>query len=550
MEAAAAPALSLSNLQLDDLASLARDEEMDPRIRRVARTTVELAARDSLLAYAYACTTDAPFRGSWHHELICRYVEDAIRTPGSATLICTPPRHSKTRIVSHLAPAWGLGVSPDEHIIACSYNASLAQTNSRQAQRVIDSRPHQRVFPDLRLGGRNVRSVSGTPLRNVDEWETVDRRGERTGGRYYCAGIGGGITGRGWSLGVIDDPIRGAKDADSALIRDRQWEWYRSEYLTRALGRRGRRLMILTRWHEDDLAGRCLETEGRVEEGGRWRVLVLPAIMDDLSTRHPEDPRGEGEALWPGEPFGFDPEYFEQLRGGIDGTSLRTWEALYQQRPRPAEGAIWRSDYLRTYVNVPSRLDAPRIHDGDREVDILALPHRYLTVDVALGYKDGDWTVVMCWGFDPKSDRVYLLDMRRDRLGAPETLDLIRRWLAESPFRPQKAYVEEVQFQASLIQNARREGLAVEGLRPDRDKAARMREVEHIGEQGRVYHRHDAPWRRPLERELLAFRGHPNDVDDQVDAFVYGLRVARGLAFGRRKPPQGIPAVRRVDYLG
>lgn len=548
--AATTIASQLSHDDLRDLSAIVHYDDAPPSARRAAQRVLEMAARDSLLAYAYACPTDAPFVGGWHHEVICRRLEEAIRTPGSRTMVCAPPRHGKTRLVSHIAPAWTLGVSPSEHIIACSYAAQLAQSNSRQAQRVIDSEPHRRAFPDATLGVRNVRSVSGAPLRNVDEWELVDRGGERTGGRYYCAGVGGGITGRGWSLGVIDDPLRGAKDADSALIRSRQWEWYRSEFLTRALGRRARQLMILTRWHEDDLAGRCIETDGLIDEGGRWRVLRLPAIMDDLSTADPDDPRAEGEPLWPGEPFGFDAEYFETLRGGIDGTSLRTWEALYQQRPRPAEGAIWRSDYLRTYTVVPSPSHSPRIHDGDREIDVLSLQYRYLTVDVALGYRDGDWTVVMCWGFDAQTDRVYLLDMRRERLGAPETLDLIRRWLTESPYRPQRAYVENVQYQAALIQNARREGLPVDPLTPDRDKAARMREVEHIGEQGRAYHRYDAPWRRPLERELLAFRGHPDDIDDQVDAFVYGLRVAVGHARGARRPPQGVPAVRRRDWLG
>lgn len=546
---ASADAHGLSPADYADLAALIAHEDTPPVYRTMARQCLAVAARDSLLAYAYLCPTDAQFVGSWHHEVICRELEQLVDTPGAALAISCPPRHGKSRIASHLYPGWVLGRSPKEHIIAASYAAQLADTNSRAAQRVIDSAGHLAAFGGSRLGAANIRTMSGRPLRNVEEWEIVDARGERTGGRYYCAGIGGGITGRGWSLGIIDDYLRGARDADSALIRDRQWDWYTSEFRTRAMGARARRLCIATRWHMDDLLGRCYESEGRVEEGGIWRVVTLPAIMDGDTERHPDDTRADGEPLWPTEPFFFDEHYYASLRSGADGASNRTWEALYQQRPRPADGALWRTSYLRSYKLLPSREDAPLIHDGDLEFEALSLPHRYCTVDVALGVRDGDWTVICYWGYDPVVQRLYLFDMRRERWGAPETMDAIRYALRESRWRPQRVWIESVQYQAGLIQLAKREGLSVGELRPDRDKRARLLAVEHWGEQGRVYHQHGAPWRGPLERELLAFTGARDDTDDQVDAYVYGLTVAAELARSNRKPPS-YPAVRRRDYLG
>ena len=511
-----------------------------------AAPTIDLShpAANDLLQFAHVAPTDVPFQESWHHALMAKWIAPLLRGEIRKLMLLFPVRHGKTRFCSHLAPVFALGHDPTEKILACSHTADLAQTNSRAAQRLIDSEECREVFPHLALNQKNIRTVSGSPLRNVHEWEPIDpRRGRRWGGIYKCAGVGGAIAGRGFTLGVVDDPIKGALAADSLTIRNRQWEWYLQEFRTRALGPTARLLWVATLWHEDDLSCRVLEHEGTVEEGGQWHVLRMPAILDDERMRHPDDPRELGEALWPGPPFHYTVEYLQQLRESAEaGMSTRAWEALYQQRPNIAGGNIWKEAYFHECVERPWRVNEdvlPRIHDGEVEVRTIELD-RYATVDVALGKADGDWTVVAVWGLDRERKRVYLLDLWRERAGPAETLrkiqDLTDEWRLEA------VYIESVQYQAALVEFARRESVPAREIKPDRDKAARLRAVEFWGEQGRVFHRGDRSWNKQLKRELLAFRGHKDDTDDQVDVWSYGVQIA----IERCRQGLGAPRIRQV----
>ncbi len=519
----------------DLLARIGRDvskHDCPPQLRHALRALLGQLAVDDLLAFAYLVPTDQAFIANWHHRVITSWIGRLVRGEIKRLMILTPPRQGKSRMVSHLTPAWALGRDPREQIISASYGSSLAQTNSRTAQRVIDCPEYRYAFPRVHLHGANIRTLSGQPLRNVDEWEVLDRdAARRHGGLYKCAGVGGGLTGRGFSLGIVDDPVRDARDADSALVRDRHWEWYLQVFRTRALGPAARILWIMTRWHHDDLGGRVLEAEGRVEDGGAWHVLSLPAILDDESKQHADDPREYGEALWPGPPYYYNLDYLEDLRSSAEiGLSKRAWEALYQQRPDAAEGNVWRHDYFRHITETTWHVDEllPVFTDSAgariRGIDL----QRYATVDVALGHKDGDWTAVGVWGLDIESRRVYLLHVWRARAGAPETLAKLRQVCGDGDggWRVPRVYIEAVQYQAGLVQIAREQGIPAYEIRPDRDKLARVRAVEFWGEQGRILHRDDAPWTRALELELTSFRGHRDDTDDQVDMWSYGVQVA------------------------
>lgn len=260
-------------------------------------------------------------------------------------MIFMPPRHGKSELASRKFPAYFIGRNPTLEIIAASYNAELAADFGRDVRDVVNSDESKRLFPDLQL-----RQDS----RAVDRWQTA------AGGAYRAVGVGTAATGRGADLFLIDDPFKDRMEADSETTRQRVWDWYRSTAYTR-LSPNGRIVVIQTRWHEDDLAGRLLANEG----GDVWDVIELPALDN-------------GQALWPER---FDFARLEQIRANI---GAREWSALYQQRPSPDEGTYFQRSWFKRFTpdQTPTRL------------------RLYGTSDYAVTEDGGDYTVHRIWGID------------------------------------------------------------------------------------------------------------------------------------------------------
>lgn len=243
-------------------------------------------------------------------------------------MVFMPPRHGKSELVSRRFPAYILGRLPDTSIIGCSYGADLASRMNRDIQRIIDTSEYERLFPQTRLYGKNIRTVSqGAYLRNSDIFEVVDRQGV-----YRSAGIGGGITGMGFQFGIIDDPIKDPKEAESEVFRESVWEWYTGAFWTRQ-AKDARILLTMTRWHEDDLAGRLLTLAKADPKADQWEVLKLPGICEDESLSH--ERRKAGEALWPAR---FNVDYFEASKAN----NARQHEAMNQQNPTAREGNMFK----------------------------------------------------------------------------------------------------------------------------------------------------------------------------------------------------------------
>lgn len=245
-------------------------------------------------------------------------------------MVFMPPRHGKSELVSRRFPAYLFGRNPHEQVIACSYADSLAASMNRDVQRIIDSAEYQAIFPKTRLSGKNTRTASQQAwLRNSSEFEIV---GE--GGYYKSAGVGGGITGRGFHTGIIDDPYKDEKEASSPTVRAGVWEWYTSTFLSREEAD-ANIVLTLTRWHMHDLASQILEADG----ADAWEVLNLPALAE--GKLHPVDPRKDGEALWP-------EKYSEvTLKKKKKTMPASQWEALYQQRPIPKGGSTFKLEWIK-----------------------------------------------------------------------------------------------------------------------------------------------------------------------------------------------------------
>lgn len=481
---------------------------------------------------------DHGYRSSWHHEVIADALDRVVAGTCKRLMIFVPPRHGKSELASVRFPPFLLGRVPTSRIIAASYGADLAHEMSRQAQRIMDSEEYAKIFPRTALNLKNIRTVSGAPLRNVDEWEVVDPiRAMRWGGRYKCAGVGGALTGRGFDVGIIDDPVKDRMEADSAVYRERVWNWYTGVFYTRRSGPNARIIIIQTRWHDDDLSGRLLRADA-AHEGDDWEVLELPAVAKS-GKRAAGDNRKEGAALWP--------ELFDEkaLLKTAKQIGSRDWQALYQQNPMLDGGNVFKREWFREY-----RLDRSTLPESVRggwcvserapisetpgvaaqlgRVDVVRIDAaalmRFITVDPALTEKESaDYSVVDVWGFDSERGDLYLLDHWRDQVSSPDLLDKIGDQL--NAWRCVRVYVESVAFQKSLIQFADRLDWPVTELVADRDKLARAYAAAPLVEQGRVYVPTSAEWWPTLQHELLTFP--QSDRKDQVDSFAYGCLVIR-----------------------
>lgn len=308
-------------------------------------------ARRRVLAFTKFTKPD--YQTNWHHDVLCGYLDRFVAGDIKRLMIFMPPRHGKSELVSRRLPAFIFGQRPDANVIACSYSADLASRMNRDVQRIIDSDTYRRLFPESQLFGANVRTVAtGSYLRNSDIFEIVGHNGS-----YRSAGVGGGITGMGFHFGIIDDPVKRRKEAESEAFRNSVWEWYGSDFYTRQEGNGGI-LITTTRWHEDDLAGRILKQAAADPNAEQWTVVSFPALFEpDIAT--PGDPRQDGEALWPGK---FDVERLQKTRGVL---GQYQFQSLYQQRPTAREGNRIKRAWLSKFVDA-APAEARRVRYWDK----------------------------------------------------------------------------------------------------------------------------------------------------------------------------------------
>lgn len=224
-------------------------------------------------------------------------------------MVFMPPRHGKSELTSRRFPPYCLGRNPEREIISASYGSDLAVDFGREVRNTVSGDAFRALFQDVKLSPDSSAK---------DRWHT------NYGGGYIAAGVGTAITGRGADILNIDDPVKDRATAESEIFRDSTWAWYRSTAYTR-LEKDAAVVVTMTRWHEDDLAGRLLQ-QAEID-GDKWDVLCLPAISP------------EGEALWPEK---YDREALDQIRRVLE---LREWGALYEQNPRPAGSSFFDIQY-------------------------------------------------------------------------------------------------------------------------------------------------------------------------------------------------------------
>ena len=208
---------------------------------------------------------------------------------------------------------------PEDYIVQAGYAESIALTHSRKARDIFCSVEMMRLFPDIHHRPERPGQELIIPERQAaHEW------GTKQGGSYYAVGIGGGLTGRGFNIGIIDDPVKDAEEASSETIREKVWEWYTTVFRTRAQPDSAI-IIVMTRWHPDDLVGRLLN-QTKDPASDQWKILHFKALTD-------------GKALWPA-------MYPEKTLEGIKASiGSRAFAALYQGEPTVAEGQIIKREW-------------------------------------------------------------------------------------------------------------------------------------------------------------------------------------------------------------
>lgn len=393
-----------------------------------------------------------------------------------------PPQEGKSSRIARAFPLWVLLKNPDTRIVIASFQHTIAERWGRAIRTDIESNPH------LGLTLRKDR-------RSAADWQIDGFEGSVT-----CVGVGGALTGRPVDLLIIDDPVKDHADADSEIMRENAWEWWTGAASTR-LGPEGRVVIDMTRWHEDDLMGRLL-----ADQPDAWTYVNIPAIADHSPEREETDILGRQPGEWMESVRRRTVENWEQRR---KDAGSRTWEALYQGRPSPAEGGIFKRSWWR-YYDVP--ISAPA--DGAMKV----FGNAQVIASWDMTFKDtkgSDYVVGQVWA--RRGTDLFLLDQVRGRWDFTETCRQVELLHERWP-QAHLILVEDKANGPAVLSQLAAKVPGMVPVTPKDSKLARASAVAPFIEAGnvRVPSKDLAPWIEDFLEEMAVF---PNGThDDQVDA--------------------------------
>ncbi|MFD3336134.1 terminase large subunit domain-containing protein [Streptomyces sp. NPDC058700] len=486
----------------DSLASHYRSLPAEQRRRVIARarpeTRIKLArierqmAMDRSPGSLAAVLTGGREKQAAHLDMIDSAFRRIAAGERLQIMLTCPPRHGKSQRASRWGPLWYLRRHPEHRVMIACYGADLADDHGRWVRDQL-----KEYSPAL---GIKLHPASHAANR----FDLEQRRGSSVRGGMVTAGVGGALNGKGYNLGIIDDPFKGHDDAASPAQRERIWEWYRSVFFTRRAP--GASLILInTRWHEDDLSGRLLKHEPH-----RWLQIDLPALADS-----PHDPlhRSIGDPLWPEQ---YDLDELTDIRESV---GERVWYALYQQKPRPLEGGVWKWAWITNHRITP---EAWRGIDPTRVV---------VAVDHAGGDTMRNDEVGLVCAAKDNEGHMYVLDDRSRSMGADTWGTEVCRLAIE---RQADAIIVEKNFggdMASQIvtqawRELEREGETTRMLMPaiievhaKQGKRLRAEPIAQLYKQGKVHHVDEHV---ELEGQLVTWIPGM-DSPDRMDAAVHAL---------------------------
>ncbi|CAB4145454.1 Archaeophage PsiM2, terminase large subunit [uncultured Caudovirales phage] len=492
-----------------------KKEHLERQIKAAKRLISIKKAKNSILDFT-RLTMPSPedpdntdlsrYSAAKHHEVICAALEEVEAGRIQRLIITMPPRHGKSELASRRFPAWFLGKDPYRHMIFATYNDEFASDFGRHVRDTMKSDVFKQAFPLCKLKAGS---------------QASDRISTEEGGIAVFVGRGGSLTGRGADLLVIDDPIKDREEADSKTLRDKLWGWFTDVAMTRLMTAGARVVIIMTRWHEDDLVGRLIDPKNSYyvpEEAANWKVLSLPAIAVD------DDPMGRknGEALWPER---FDLDFLNQAKR----LNPKGFSALYQGSPSPDDGDYFKREWLKFYM--PSELP--------RNLRIYVSSDHAVSTD-----QERDATCLLPVGVDDE-DNIWILPDVWWRRADTETvvegmIDLMRRrsplmWWAESGHITKSIgpFLRKRMSERSIY-------CAIDEVVPTKDKQTRAQSIRARMSMGKVFFPRFATWWPDAQDELMKFPSSSHD--DFVDALAH-------IGMGLDKQVRAGGAVVKVDNV-
>lgn len=463
--------------------------------------------REELVAWSTFRRSENNQQPAQHHLLLLDYVQKAIdgkllhpRTgePCSNLIVLMPPGSAKSTYISVDSPPWILQRKPGWRILACSHGADLIESFSRECRNIVES--HQKIL------GYALRSDS----KAVQEWNTSN------GSSYRCSGVGAGISGRRAYLGVIDDYLGSREDADSKLIRDKQWHWYWNDFWPRLVPK-AVQIIVANRQHEDDLVGRLLD-----KQPDEWVLVKIPFFAEDKDQLG----RPVGAPLWP--------EWFDEKKvkaiANLKFMEPRTYAGLYQQRPAPEEGNYFKKEWLVGY----SQAEYEHLMSLD--------PKIYMANDFAVSEeKDANRSCFICAAVDERN-LIYILPDPFWKVAGPK--ESSEAWLQMMKRRhPLVCWAEKGHISKSigpfLKERMSEENIFsyIQEVTPKREKDVRARAIQNRMALGSVRFPKWCTWWDEAEHELLTFPG--GKTDDFVDALAHiGMGLQQLVKARQAKEPQ------------
>jgi hypothetical protein len=466
--------------------------------------------RVSLEDWSKECVSDFGYEPARHHLFLIEKLEEVIAGKIDRLMVLMPPGSAKSTYSSMILPPFWFKKFPRSSIIGCSHTGELAERFGRKVRNLILAKSHVLGYS---LDESN---------RAASRWETT------AGGEYFAAGVGGAITGRRADLALIDDPVKSREDAESETVREKTWEWYKSDLVTR-LKPDARIILIMTRWHLDDLGGMLLH---EMEKGGdQWHVINLPAFATANDPLNP--PRKVGEALWPQ----WEDEDALNRKRRILGE--RDFASLYQQDPQPPGGTF----FLEKDLLVDGRPVEP--YDWNDCI--------YCTIDTGIkADAKHDATAVIYWALNQYKTEAPLTILDYDILQVPA--DLLIDWMPGVYLRMEEfatryharrgsigAFIEEKGSGIVLLQQLNRRNFLATGIDV---------KLVQLGKQPRALNASGyvsvgkAKYSEYAYRKTVDFKGRhanhllkqvhsfnvgvPDQEDDLVDCFTYGIAIALG----------------------
>ena len=420
-----------------------------------------------------------------HHSIMADAFERVVAGKLKRLIINMPPRHTKSEFASYLLPAWFLGRYPEKKVIQTAHTAELAVGFGRKVRNLVGDEDYQKVFPGVSL--RQDSKAAG-------RWNTNSE------GEYFAIGVGGAVTGKGADLLVVDDPHseQEARSPDPSVY-DPVYEWYTSGPRQR-LQPGGSIVIVMTRWHQRDLAGQILKASQQRYGSDEWEVIQLPAILPS------------GNSLWPQY---WPLEELEKLKAELPAAK---WSAQYQQDPTAEEQALIKRDWWRKWEKEKPPTCEFVIQSWDTAF---------------LKTQRADYSACTTWGVFYKEDddggeaaNIILLDSFKERMEFPELKAVAQK--SYKKWEPDACIVEAKAAGQPLIFELRQMGIPVSEFTPSRgnDKIARVNAVSDLFASGIVWIPNTS-WAEEVVEEFAAFP--VGEHDDLVDSSTQALlRFRRG----------------------